>query len=64
MTTRLSMKDRFMTYQQHIRTLCLDCAVAIFVPDDAIITCTRCERCLRKYGQQLYLLQQFLMLSP
>jgi hypothetical protein len=52
-----------MAHQQHVRTLCLDCAVAIFVPDDSIVTCTRCERCLRKYGQQLYLLQQFLMLS-
>jgi hypothetical protein len=52
-----------MSYQRHVRTMCLDCAAPMFVPGDAESACTRCERCVRKYDQQLYLLREFLMRS-
>jgi hypothetical protein len=50
-----------MSYQQHVRAQCLDCAVPMFVIGDVDGTATRCARCLRKYDQQLYLLREFLL---
>ncbi len=48
-----------MNSQQHLRTQCLDCAAPMFVLADAD-ACTRYVPCLRKYDQQIYLLQEFL----
>ena len=43
----------------YVRVHCMDCATRVFVvtTDDV---CTRCERCTRKYEQQIYLLRKFL----
>ncbi len=49
-----------MTNQQPVRTICMDCAMPIFVLAGSLPD-TRCPQCSRKYGQQLYLLSEFLM---
>jgi DNA-directed RNA polymerase subunit RPC12/RpoP len=48
-----------MSYQQPVRTLCLDCATPFFASRDDIEAGTRCTRCLRRYKEQLYLLLDF-----
>lgn len=50
-----------MNYHQPVRTLSLDCAMPFFASPDDIAAGTRCERCLRKYKQQLYMLLDFSM---
>ncbi len=49
-----------MSYQSHVRVPCLDCTMSMYVVDDVDAAPTRCERCHRKYAQQIYLLHQFL----
>ncbi len=49
-----------MSFQPHVRVPCLDCARPMFVLDDADAAPTRCERCYRKYEQQVFLLREFL----
>ena len=38
----------------------MDCETPVFIPGDAERADTRCERCLRKYFQQLELLREFM----
>jgi hypothetical protein len=52
-----------MSHQQLVRAQCMDCAMPMFVPSNAGVEYSRCERCLRRYGQQLYLLLEFLKRS-
>ena len=48
-----------MSYEQPDRTLCLDCAAPFLATRADIEAGTRCERCLRIYKQQLYMLLDF-----
>ena len=50
-----------MGFQPYVRTTCLDCSGSMFLTEDAVGTRTRCERCLRKYDQQMHLLRNFLL---
>jgi len=49
-----------MSSQQYTRTLCWDCATPRFISGEMEAAGTRCERCVRKYDEQLYLLRAFL----